>query len=82
MKEYASYKVRNDISVSTLSKICKEICDKFPCIGVFVEVREVNDVRIKMDGSLEAGQKETYEMLHPYFETDTQRYLKIVEDEE
>lgn len=76
MTRFASFKVRNDISVSTMSKICKEIRDKFPDLDIWVEVRGVNDVYIEVDGP--GG---ICEVMHSQFQTDTQRYLKIVEDE-
>ena len=71
------FKVRNDLSITTLSKICAEIREiiEVPVL-VDVIIAGVNDVRISL---MPPRSEEGYAALRDQIKTVPEHYLKIVE---
>lgn len=72
------FKVRNDLSVATLSKICKEIREIVGApVLIDVVCADVNDVRISL---MPPRSVEGYEALREKIKIVGAHYLKIVDD--
>ena len=72
------FKVRNDLSVATLSKICKEIREIVGApVLIDVVCAAVNDVRISL---MPPRSEEGYAALRDEIKTVPPHYLKIVGD--